>query len=92
MAYKIGEYMVLVLTALLLLAVWRFGDWRNWRKYYPTILFIISVNLFGTILTYNYSLWYFHKALFIPNHTLGDLFMKFTNFPHGLAVSLTISL
>ncbi|SEC04458.1 hypothetical protein SAMN05443246_2778 [Paenibacillus sp. GP183] len=56
-------------------------DWRNWRKYYPTILFTISVDLIFSVLTYEHSLWYFHKALFIPNHTLHDLWINFTAFP-----------
>lgn len=89
MLYKIGEYFLLVLTTILVIGVWRFGDWRNWRKYYPTILFIISVNLCVTILTYNHTLWHFHKALFIPNHTLGDIFMKFTNFPFMILLYLS---
>ena len=32
-------------TVLLLVLTWQFGDWRNWRKYYPTILFIVLVKL-----------------------------------------------
>ncbi|WP_411829444.1 CBO0543 family protein [Paenibacillus alginolyticus] len=56
-------------------------DWSSWRQYYPTILFTISVNLICSVLTYEHSLWHFHKALFIPNHTFIDFYMKFTSFP-----------
>lgn len=36
MLHKMGEYLLLVLTAGLLFGAWRYGDWENWRTYYPT--------------------------------------------------------
>ncbi len=77
----IGSYMTLVVAFLTIFAAWRFGNWRDWRKYYPTILFTVIVNFLITILTYNHSLWHFEKTLFIPNHVLADIFMKFLNYP-----------
>lgn len=73
--------MTLVVAFLTILASWSFGDWRNWRNYYPTILFTIIANFLITMLTYNHSLWHFEKTLFIPNHVLADIFMKFLNYP-----------
>jgi hypothetical protein len=79
----VGEYWAAIVFPLILVLASLFvvKDWRNWRQYYPTILFTISVNLISSVLTYEHSLWYFHKALFIPNHTLHDLWINFTAFP-----------
>jgi hypothetical protein len=38
---------------MFLLIGWRFGDWRNLGKYYPTILFLIIGDLLYNVLTYN---------------------------------------
>jgi hypothetical protein len=77
-----GEYWSMVFPLICVFASWFVvKDWRSWRQYYPTILFVISVNLLCSVLTYEYSLWHFRKALFIPNHTLHDLWMKFISFP-----------
>ncbi|SDN40747.1 hypothetical protein SAMN04487897_102812 [Paenibacillus sp. yr247] len=42
----IGPYMPLVLTFVCLITAWRFGDWRNWKKYYPTILTVFLIMYF----------------------------------------------
>ena len=81
MLYKIGEYTVMGLSIVLPLATWRFADWRGWKNYYPTILFIIFVNSASTILTCNRSLWYFHDVFFIQNHIIADFFIELTNLP-----------
>jgi hypothetical protein len=79
----VGEYTAAVGLpfAILIASLFVVKDWRNWRQYYPTILFVFSVILISSVLTYNHSLWHFHKALFIPNHTLHDLWMDFAGFP-----------
>ncbi len=33
------------LFLLFLIAVFKTGDWKSWQKYYPTVLFVIVVNL-----------------------------------------------
>ncbi|UUZ83409.1 hypothetical protein LJK88_05855 [Paenibacillus sp. P26] len=61
------------------------GDWRNWRKYYPTILFLFVNDLLYNVLTYNYSMWKFNPVSFdkyiYSNHTLITLGINFINFP-----------
>jgi hypothetical protein len=52
-----------------LIAGLKWGDWRNWREYYPTILFLIIGDLLYNFLLYNKSMWIFHD-LILPNHTL----------------------
>lgn len=81
MRYLLGNIWVYTVTFGWLAAAWRWGDWRNWRGYYPTVLYVIGVQLVVSILTYEYSLWYFRPALFVPNHTVADFLIAFTNFP-----------
>ncbi|WP_235816484.1 CBO0543 family protein [Bacillus massilinigeriensis] len=45
------------------------GDWRNWKKYYPTILFLIIGDFLYNFLLYKKSMWIFHD-LILPNHTI----------------------
>lgn len=39
------------------LASWKWGDWRNWQKYYPTILYVILGNMASELLMYRTPLW-----------------------------------
>ena len=47
----------LIKLALWVLASYKWGHWRDWRKYYPTILFSIMGELIYFTLTYNHPLW-----------------------------------
>jgi hypothetical protein len=58
---------------------YKFGDWRNWRKYYSTILFFILSNVACILLTYNHTLWQYETE--ILNHTFCDLFVCITVYP-----------
>ncbi|WP_446715567.1 CBO0543 family protein [Bacillus sp. OTU530] len=89
MLHTIISYLRLILPFLFLIGAWRFGDWKNWRKYYPTIVFYISVDFSISVLTYEYPLWLFHKSLLIPNHTITDFFMTFTAFPSVILLYLS---
>jgi len=62
-----------------LFLVYKWGDWKNWKKYYPTILFFILGNMIYDSLTYNYPLW----ELTSPNHkvTLSTLFTELLLWP-----------
>lgn len=72
--------MHLMIAAVTLIAAWRWGDWKNWQLYYPTILFMIVGNFLYNILTYNYPIWMYQDSLF-PNHTITDIFNSFVLFP-----------
>jgi hypothetical protein len=61
--------MYILMNAFYLIAGLIWGDWRNWKKYYPTILFFIIGDLLYNFLLYNQSTWLFHDLL-IPNHTM----------------------
>jgi hypothetical protein len=61
--------MYILINALYLIAGVIWGDWRNWKQYYPTILFFIMGDFLYNFLLYNKSMWLFHDIL-LPNHTL----------------------
>jgi hypothetical protein len=60
--------MYIFINAFYLAAGLIWGDWRNWQKYYPTILFFILGDFLYNFLLYNKSMWIFHD-LILPNHT-----------------------
>lgn len=85
----IAWYTPCLLTVLLLILTWHFGDWRNWRNYYSTILFIVLVNLFSYVLTFDYPLWLFHESFLIPNRMLNELRLVFLLLPTVIILYLT---
>lgn len=64
-----------------LFAAWRWGDWRNWRNYYPTMLFTMLVNIMASYLAYHHLLWVFTPDHLIKTHTVLNLFNTFTILP-----------
>ena len=58
---------------------YKFGDWRNWKNYYPTILFFILSNVTCILFVYNNPLWFYESK--ILNHTFSDLFICITVYP-----------
>lgn len=64
---------------LLLLICLKWGDWKNWRKYYPTILYVIVWDLLYNLFTVNHPLWRLEHP--ILKHTFSDLLLAFVSFP-----------
>ncbi|MGO4886715.1 CBO0543 family protein [Anaerobacillus sp. MEB173] len=70
-----------VATALIIvIVVWIWGDWRNWKKYHTTILFVALGNLLYNFLTAGFFLWRL-DADFISNHSLTEMLYTFIVFP-----------
>ncbi len=90
MLYVIGSYTLVFATFALFILAWLLGDWKNWKKYYPTILFPILLDFFCSILTYEHGLWLFEKSLFIPNHTITDFYITFLHFPPKVLIYLSL--
>lgn len=76
-------------VVLFLLAAIRWGDLRNWRKYYPTVLFMIIFNLLYQVLGSQHPLWLFEKSWPFPNHTISSLVVTFTVFPATVLLYLS---
>lgn len=71
-------YLLIVLVVYAFFA-YLFVDWKNWRDYYPTVMFFIVCNLFYNFIFYNHTLWKY-KAVTVSwlNHTLIEI--SFTLF------------
>lgn len=89
---KFLDFQIAVSLAALL-AAWRWSDWRNWKKYYPTILYYIIISFLYAKLTYHYPLWEYKSPLL--KTTFSDILLSFvcspalillylTFYPHGL--------
>jgi hypothetical protein len=58
---------------------YKWGDWRNWKRYYSTMLFYIIGSLTENIITCEKPLWLFHGSY--PIDRLADYFFGFLIFP-----------
>jgi hypothetical protein len=61
-----------LLFSAFLLAAFKWGDWKNWRDYYPTFLFFLVGDLLYQFLLFNKSMWLFQPSFdrgYLPNHT-----------------------
>ncbi|TMU88004.1 hypothetical protein FGG79_07815 [Bacillus sp. BHET2] len=70
----------MILLFLLFYAIigWKFGNWKDFLSYYPTLLFFIVGDLLSQFLLYDYSMWKFKTItpFVFPihlNHTLISL-------------------
>jgi hypothetical protein len=70
-------YIVELIIAVLL--CYKYGDWKNWRKYHSTILFFIIGDLTYNFFTYNKPLWTYVTAF--TNHTIICLIIAIILFP-----------
>lgn len=68
-----------------LLAAWKWGDWRHWRQYYPTILFFIGGDLLYNFLLFDHHLWTYSEHFFgealLQNHTFINLMIMGIVYP-----------
>lgn len=62
------SYISLMLYFAFILAwviiTYKFGDWKNWRQYYPTILFFCCGNLIAYAVFHHSPLWEFKSKVF----------------------------
>ncbi|WP_429742471.1 CBO0543 family protein [Bacillus salipaludis] len=67
---------------------WRWGDWRNWKKYQSTILYFILGDLLYNFLCYNYSMWEYEPVFLNKSHTIMNLTVMFIGYPCRIFVFL----
>jgi len=82
---KLLDYHVIT-SIIFLISAWKWGDWKNWRQYYPTILFFILGNFTHNLLTYNYPLWEYESPFL--KKTLSDILVSFVLFPSTILLYL----
>ena len=76
----------IIVTITMLLATWKWGDWKNWRLYHSTMLFFIVISFFYSLLTYNYPLWQFESPLL--KVTFSNILITCVFFPASLLIYL----
>ncbi|MEO2075743.1 MAG: CBO0543 family protein [Bacillus sp. (in: firmicutes)] len=81
-------YLLLVILVWIFFA-YKFIDWTQWKKQYPTVMFFIVVNLLYNYLYYNHTLWAFRgiTADWL-NHSIINLAFTFFICPMGLIIYL----
>lgn len=66
---------------------WKWGDWRNWRLYYPTILYLMVGNLVCDYLLHGRQMWGFGK--FIDAYPVLSLAVMLLLYPATVILYLT---
>ena len=77
----------IIMGAIWIISCWKWGDWKNWKLYYPTIQFLIIGDLTCNFLLYNKPLWAYGG--WIWNHTFADLFVAIVIYPCLVILFLT---
>lgn len=80
--------MTFALFGVLGIAVcWKWGDWRHWEKYYPTVLYLLIGDFTVDLLMYNKPLWGFGK--FIECYQVLDIVVMLLIYPATVILYLT---
>ena len=69
----------IILVLVFVIIAWKWGDWKNWKLYYPTILFMILGDFVYIFLTYKKPLWILESPLF--GRTISDLYRSVYYIP-----------
>jgi hypothetical protein len=84
--------MLILYVVVFLLAAIKWGDWRNWSNYYPTILFFMVGDLLKNFLYYQHWMWTYKETMFaeniLRNHTIINLLVIFIGYPSTLLLFL----
>lgn len=85
--------MHLIFNGIFLGASLRWGDWRNWRKYHSTILFLWFGDLLYNVLCHDYRMWEYKESIFaenlLSNHTIISLLIMFVAYPATVLIYLS---
>ncbi|MFX4262238.1 CBO0543 family protein [Pelotomaculum propionicicum] len=71
-----------------LAAAWKWGDWRNWRRYYPTVLFFIAIDFAYGYITKNQPLWQFESL--VITSTFSFIFVALVGQPPAIFLFLSL--
>ena len=80
--------MLFLLLFLSILIAWKWGDWRNWNLYYPTILYMILGNLVYIILSSDKPLWRYQSPIYSSYFV--EALISFVVFPCTCLVFLPL--
>ncbi len=67
--------MIIPLALIFIAIALKWGDWKNWKSYYPTILFFVAGDFIHTYLTALKPLWRFSATVFpgVITHLITNL-------------------
>lgn len=72
--------MHILITLIVILAIFIRGDFRHWKEFHSTMLYIAVGNLMYNFLAANYLLWRFNPDI-MSNHTLTEVVYTCVVFP-----------
>jgi hypothetical protein len=75
------------MSAIWIYLLYRVGDWRNWKSYYPTLLFYGMGDLIYNVVFYNKRLWMFESDLLV--FSINNLFIYFVIFVPSILLYLS---
>lgn len=68
----------LIMAFLWVICAYKWSDWKNWKRYYPTMLFMGMGDLIYYLVFHDKPLWKFQTDFLVPS--LNELFVIFTIF------------
>jgi len=76
----------ITLSILYAAACFKWGEWRRWQEFYPTILYVIIGDLAYNFVFHDHTLWLYHGAF---AHTISDMIVALFMFPSIVILFLT---
>lgn len=80
-------HLAIAICTIICASIW--GDWRNWQKYYPTLLYVFCMSMLYEFLTKSYTMWKF-KPDFLFSHTYVVLLYAVISVPLTVLVFLSL--
>lgn len=81
-----------IFNLLFLVAGIKWGNWRNWKIYYSTILFFIGGDLLKNALLHNHLMWEYKETIFGENilfsHFIINLMIMLIVYPSTILIYL----
>ncbi|MDQ0899406.1 hypothetical protein [Paenibacillus sp. V4I7] len=77
-----------VIGFIIIGAAYRWGDWRNWKKYHSTMMYFALGNLLYHYLCANHLLWQLMPD-FSLSHSITEMIYTFIVFPATALLFLT---
>jgi hypothetical protein len=77
----------IVFGIISIIVCWKWGNWRKWKEYYPTILYFILGNTIYIILTNMKPLWNFGE---ISKYPICDIVFMLSLYPSSTILFLTL--
>jgi hypothetical protein len=76
-----------ILAFIFIVSAYKWGDWKNWRKYYASMLFFGMGDLIYILVFHDKPLWKFVTDYLV--YPLNELFVIFTIFFSSVLIFLT---